>query len=138
MLKKKLCKIENCGYPVWSGGLCKNHSARVPMKKVRKESYSKKAIDKATKIGMMRVFFLEIWNERPHKSEVSGTYLGKEPLTIYFHHILPKESHVVAEFDPENIILLTGDEHANVESDKYKYEEINKRRDKLLKKYNLI
>ena len=40
--------------------------------------------------------------------------------------------------DEENIILLTVDEHANVESDIYKYDEINKRRNHLLKKHNLL
>lgn len=84
------------------------------------------------------LFFQEIWNERPHKSEVSGTYLGKEPLSIYFHHILPKSKLPEGELDPENIIILTGEEHENVENDMYRYEEINKRREILLRKYNLI
>lgn len=82
--------------------------------------------------------FLSIWNKRPHTSEVSGTYLGSEPLSTFFHHILPKSKFPIAEFDPENIILLTPDEHNNVENDMFKYEEINKRRKALLKKYNLI
>ena len=41
-------------------------------------------------------------------------------------------------FDEENIIFLTVDEHANVEADIYKYDEVNKRRNHLLKKYNLL
>jgi hypothetical protein len=39
--------------------------------------------------------------------------------------------------EEENIILLTVDEHANVESNIYKYEEVNTRRNHLLKKYDL-
>ena len=39
--------------------------------------------------------------------------------------------------DEENIILLTLDEHADVESDMYKYDIINQRRTKLLKKHEL-
>ena len=38
-------------------------------------------------------------------------------------------------YDEENIVLLTLEEHDNVERDMYKYEIINKMREKLLKKY---
>jgi hypothetical protein len=85
----------------------------------------------------MQEFFLKIWKKKLHYSEVSMEYLGKEPLTVFFHHILPKEKYPQAAFDEENIILLTLDEHTNVESDMYRYEEVNKRRDKLKQKYEI-
>jgi len=85
----------------------------------------------------MRDLFISIWKKRPHRSEVSDAFLGKEPLTIFFHHILPKEKYPQAAFDEENIILLTLDEHTNVENVMYRYEEINRRRDHLKIKYNL-
>jgi len=81
--------------------------------------------------------FLDIWRKRHHISEISGEYLGDEPLTIFFHHILPKEKYPEANKDEENIILLTFDEHGTVENDIYRYEEINKRREKLTIKYKL-
>ena len=62
-------------------------------------------------------------------------YLGKEPLTVFFHHILPKNKYLQAAFDEENIILLTLEEHDQVEMDPTRYEEINKRREQLKKKY---
>jgi hypothetical protein len=71
----------------------------------------------------------------PHYSEVSGKFLGKEPMSTYFHHILPKEKYPEACFDEENIILLTLEEHSNVESNMYRYEEVNKRRNYLFTKY---
>ena len=83
-------------------------------------------------------FFLKIWKKRPHKSEISGEPLGKEPLSVFFHHILSKEKYPEACLDEENIILLTLIEHDNVERDMYKYEEVNKRREMLKEKYNLI
>jgi len=83
-------------------------------------------------------FFLQIWKKRPHKSEVSGDFLGNEPLTIFFHHILPKEKYPEACFDEENIILLTLDEHTNVESNMYKYDIVNTKRQFLLSKYQLV
>jgi len=87
----------------------------------------------------MKDFFRIIWNKRPHYSEVSHTYLGVEPFTLFFHHILPKNDNKYpeAKLDEENIILLTANEHGNVEIDMYRYPEINKRRDYLKTKYNI-
>ena len=85
----------------------------------------------------LRELFLHIWKKKPHKSEISGAYLGKEPFSTYFHHILPKEKYPQACMDEENIILLTLDEHSNVENDIYKYEIINEKRKQLKTKYNL-
>jgi hypothetical protein len=84
---------------------------------------------------MQREMFLEICKKRKHHSEVSGAYLGKEPMSTYFHHILPKEKYPDACLDEENIILLTLDEHTQVEMDIYRYEEINNRRKYLMNKY---
>ena len=49
--------------------------------------------------------------------------------------ILPKEKYPQAAFDEENIILLTLEEHDQVEMDPTRYEEINKKREQLKKKY---
>lgn len=83
------------------------------------------------------LLFKQIWNKRPHRSEVSGTYLGKEALSVYFHHILPKSKYPQFRNLEENIILLTADEHANVESDIYRYEKVNEIREYLIDKYKL-
>ena len=91
----------------------------------------------SNEIRIMRDFFIEIWKKRPHKSEISGDSLGSEPLHIFFHHILPKEKYPEARLDEENIILLTLWEHSDVESDIYKFEEVNKRRDQLKQKYDI-
>ena len=96
---------------------------------------SKKAVNDGHII--QRDFFLSIWKKRAHKSEVSGDYLGSEPMSTYFHHILAKEKYPDACLDEENIILLSLLEHSNVENDMYKYEEVNKRREQLKIKYNL-
>lgn len=82
-------------------------------------------------------FFLSIWKERPHKSEVSGKKIYGEPLSVYFHHILEKNKYPEAKYDKENIILLLLEEHGQVEIDMYRYEEINKRREQLKLKYGI-
>ena len=67
-------------------------------------------------------------------SEVSGERLYT-PLSTLFHHILLKSVVPQAMYDEENVIILTQDEHSSIHLDMYKYEEVNKRRIELLKKY---
>jgi hypothetical protein len=130
---------------VWSKGLCRNHipkkaipsSCPIPVKKSGLARLIDDAIDEELQKFTMKDFFGSLWLNRKHYSEVSGKYLGSEPLSIYFHHILPKEKYPQAALDSENIIFLTGDEHGNVENDKYRFPEINDRRKKLMIKYNL-
>lgn len=134
MLPTKLCKEEGCKMKAWSGGLCKSH---IPRKALKNSTSFVKKSPVIRQKSELRQLFLHIWRKRQHKSEVSGSYLGKEPLSTYFHHILPKEKYPQACMDEENIILLTLEEHTNVESDIYKYEIINEKRKQLKTKYNL-
>jgi hypothetical protein len=138
----KTCSIENCNNPIWSKGVCKNHMIKKGLnggKTIQKSSLLSKKLDKSpSKFLEMRQFFLSIWDKRPHRSEVSDVYLGKEPMSTYFHHILAKEKYPEACLDEENIILLTLEEHSNVENDMYRYEEVNTRRDRLKKIYNIV
>lgn len=107
---------------------------RKPLNKITQKRKELLEDRKQQNIRMMN-FFLHIWNKREHVSEISTQYLGREALSIYFHHILPKESYDYAIYDEDNIILLTFDEHQKAESDPTFYEEINKRRELLKKKY---
>ena len=107
---------------------------RIPTSNLTK---SVKKEDPIRHIFEMRDFFLELWKKRLHKSEISGEYLGSEPLTVFFHHILPKSKYPESGLDEENIILLTMKEHDQVEMDPTRYEEVNKRRELLKKKYEI-
>ena len=110
-----------------------------PMKKVRLGILSEELIDECKKeLAEMQEFFLQIWKKKPHKSEISGQSLGSEALSTYFHHILPKGKYPEAMFDEKNIILLTWEEHDQVEMDPTRYEEVNKRRELLKQKYEII
>ncbi len=130
-MPKQKCKT--CDKPC-EGEYCFRHKPRKPML-AKITDYSNKLIIEER--SSMREMFLRIWKQRPHKSEISGERLGTEPLSIFFHHILPKEKYEDAMLDEENIILLTLDEHTNVENNIYRYEEVNKRREYLKTKYNL-
>jgi hypothetical protein len=114
---------------------CFQHKPRKQLQSGKKPSLTAKKKVSDGKSHQMREMFLDIWKKRPHKSEVSGTYLGKEPMSTYFHHILAKEKYPEACLDEENIILLTLEEHSNVENDMYRYEEVNIRRNLLKLKY---
>lgn len=103
-------------------------------RKKKSPEQRKKEIDETY---TMNIFFLSIWNKRKRISEVDGSRLGQEPLTIFFHHILPKKKYPEAKYDEENIILLTWTQHDQVEADMYYYELINKKREQLKIKYNL-
>lgn len=126
-------KCKSCGNPC-EGEYCFRHKPRKPLPKsrivVKKQANDRKSSD-------LHEFFLKLWKKFPHYSMVSGKYLGKEPLSVFFHHILPKEKYPQAAEDEENIILLTLEEHDQVEMDMYRYEEVNERRNYLKIKYNL-
>jgi hypothetical protein len=115
---------------------CFQHKPRKPLA-ANKGFNAVKKEPAVQKISEMRDFFLQIWKKRTHKSEVSGDYLGSEALHIFFHHILPKEKYPKAKLDEENIILLTWEEHDQVETDPTRYEEVNKRREQLKQKYEI-
>lgn len=124
-----------CGKKAESN-FCFQHKPRKPLRANRSlQTHRKEQMNED--IDEMRSFFLSIWSKRPHYSEVSGVFLGGTPLTIFFHHILPKEKYFYAKDDEENIILLTFTEHLQVENNMYAFEEINQRRDYLKTKYNL-
>jgi hypothetical protein len=134
-------KCKTCGKNADSE-YCFAHKARKPLSSGKGLSSKMSVISsiKAKNVhndghNQQKEMFINIWKKRKHHSEVSGLYLGKEPMSTYFHHILPKEKYPDACLDEENIILLTLEEHSNVENDMYRYEEVNKRRNHLLTKY---
>lgn len=56
-------------------------------------------------------FYTEIWGERGPYSELSGEYLGPEPLTWMFDHLLEKSVYPELRYKKENILMVTFQEH---------------------------
>lgn len=75
-----------------------------------KRSPSKKVVDTEERDKMWAVF-MEIWKERPHKSEVSGSVLWSEPKSWMFDHLLEKSKYPELKYDKRNIVLVTFEEH---------------------------
>lgn len=90
----------------------------------------------------MKDFFIDLWRERPHYSFVSGVFLGHEPMTYFFSHVLSRGAHPEASLDPENIVFMTLKEHHDWEfsrhkvKDKPQWEKVFNRREYLIDKYN--
>ena len=104
--------------------------------KTKNKSQQTIDVEKAEMEAMWEVF-KSVWRKRGPYSEVSKQYLGQECRTVYMHHILPKSKYKTLMYEEINIIILSLEEHANVEMDVYRYEEINRRREELKKKYDL-
>lgn len=91
---------------------------------------------KRKKTGELQLF-LEIWNERPHYSEVSGKALnhdGDMPVVHYFSHLLPKSTHSELRLCKDNIMLMTPKEHYEWDfgsRDDPKWKKAKEKRDKL-------
>ncbi len=78
--------------------------------------------------------FKEIWEEREHKSELSGDPLlpfGHYLWICQFLHICPKSTYPHYRLRKENIILGTVDEHKNQDSNP----KFLKKREELTRKY---
>lgn len=163
-LPRKRCK--KCDNPVWAKGLCKDHIEKKPLPQRNMIFYSdvegvkkfREIMDKTVKNYKFPIhkkktattergtrksekrykLFYEIWYSRGAKSEVSGSRIYGEPSSANFHHIIPKGKYPEGDLDEDNIIILTMDEHADVENDMYIFDEVNRRRELLLIKYNLI
>lgn len=130
------CEI--CGIKS-EGPYCFRHKTKKPLKATRSlRMKNRKGVDENPREENKELveLYMRIWSKRPNYSEISGEWLGREPLSIFFHHIIPKRENKEAIFDEENVILLTFQEHQNVENNKFRYEEINNRRNYLEKKYN--
>ena len=61
--------------------------------------------------GEQKQMFMEIWEEREHVSELSGIHLGHLPNAWFFAHILSKGSNPHLKLVKENIMLVTQEEH---------------------------
>ena len=148
MLIVKKCKMEGCEYPIWKDGVCRRHTPssplrkssslkKTPLKRRKRELTTEEKQKKVEDTEKMYALFKSLYIKRGKKSEISGEFIPFSSLKLCVHHILPKSKFKEAMYDESNLILLLPDEHGNVESNPYRYEEINKRREMLHEKYNI-
>ena len=53
-----------------------------------------------------KVFYTDIWKERPHRCVVCNAALGSEMKTIYMDHLLEKSTHPHLRYESENIAIV--------------------------------
>lgn len=125
----KTCKYVDksdkcCTRPVFGGNFCSWHQfARTDKKPKATKKVStrqkKKLAAKAVVSAQDRLFWVEIWDERPHVDFETGAFLGNEPLTLFFHHVLAKRPTAFPQyrFCKWNIILVSWETHSKAEGD---------------------
>jgi len=96
-------KCKTCGKNC-DGEYCFHHKPRKPISRRATSPTKSSDNENATQ---MRDFFLGIWNKRKkHECENCGEWLGKEPLSYMFDHLLEKKSHPELRLEEENIMLV--------------------------------
>ncbi len=104
----KTCNVDGCNNPIWSNGACKNHAPRALLNKMsahRREAFRGPANSNIDK-GIRTKFFMNIWAKRPHVCEHCGKWLGKEPRTYMFDHLLEKCKYPELRLEEDNILLV--------------------------------
>lgn len=86
----------------------------LPIAKVSERRKVQIVEDKKT-TALDKEFYAEIWAACPHQCEECGKKLGREPLTLFFHHLLPKRDYPEFRYSPENIMILCPDHHTQAE-----------------------
>ena len=111
--KKKCINCEKESY-IWSKNLCKICFTRLnPPKKIKYKSSKQnlKDIEKKECTNKQFEMFLNIWSKRRHYCESCGLWLGNEPLSIFFDHLLEKSIYKEFALLEENIYLCCGECH---------------------------
>ena len=78
-----------------------------------------------------KIFYKEIWDASPHICEQCKMKLPNTPLTLFFHHALPKRNYPQFRHTHENIIIVCTDCHKQSESDLDKVPTIKKRTEQI-------
>jgi len=146
-MKIKLCSVENCNYPSWSKGFCKNHTPKKQPKsfeEINEKNKEKKEL-KTKKTKILHQFFLDLWDERADKNGnikcfeteilMSGS-IYKNNICCYSHQ-LSKSKYPEYALEKENILIVLPDVHANWESNQELCPKMLVYTKKLKKKYEI-
>lgn|GEM_PF-1681814 len=134
----KKCKIEDCNNFVWGHGYCKYHQSHVVKSKVPKKDrnlFQREVLKKESLFEIDKQFYEKIWEDVPHRCFNCERQLPSEPLTLFFHHILPKRNYPELRHKAWNIMILCPDCHTQTEIFPDKTPKIKEYTETLLKKY---
>ena len=83
------------------------------------------------------LFFYILFQMSQKRSEISGKPIKGELNSCWFHHIYPKSLYPDLRYCAENIIIVTSDEHARIESGEV-FEEVELRKKKIEQNYEQL
>lgn len=114
-----MSKCKTCGKNADSE-YCFAHKSRKPLPSGRGLT-SKKMFNSSNKSSqsnndgykLQREMFLNIWKKKPHRCENCNSYLGSEPLSYMFDHVLEKSKYPDLKYEEENICMLCLDCHSD-------------------------
>lgn len=99
-------KCKTCGKNSESE-YCFQHKPRKALKSVKFSTVKRKTSDNSAQILQMQEFFLDIWKKRKeHTCENCKKWLGSEPLSYMFDHLLEKSKYPDLKLKEENIMLV--------------------------------
>jgi 5-methylcytosine-specific restriction endonuclease McrA len=109
-------KCKTCGKNC-EGEFCFIHKPRKALAKTKGLSKVVKNAsfdDNYRNISDMKAFFLQVWNKKQkHECENCGKWLGSEPLSYMFDHLLEKSKYPELKYTEENIMLVCLECHDN-------------------------
>lgn len=109
-------KCSECGYGNKKDGICECCAHVMKVIEEKKPYRIPKKSEKQKKTTAEDIaFFKEIWDERPHYSEVSGEFLGHDFNVCFFSHTLTKGSYPRFRHLKRNIVLMSFAEHQEFE-----------------------
>ena len=107
------------------------------MKRISDKRKARLAEERMEKEKMF-LFFIEIWEDTPQsmrKCYETGRWLGNEPLSTFFHHVLEKQTYPEFCLERWNIVLLHPDVHNQVHSNIDKTPKVKALKEELLEKW---
>lgn len=87
--------------------------AHKPRKRFSKSEIKPKVSQKVKQTEEMFHFFKDVWKERKHECYNCGKWLGNEPLSYMFDHVLEKSKYPELRLERENIALMCLECHDN-------------------------
>lgn len=109
-------KCKTCGKNAESE-YCFQHKPRKALAKTKMLNTVNKTVknvENKRNISDMNEFFLQVWkNRKQHDCENCGKWLGNEPLSYMFDHLLEKSKYPELKYKEDNIMLVCLECHDN-------------------------
>jgi hypothetical protein len=126
----KVCQKDGCNYNVFGGSFCRLHQYLRTDKKKNHKLVEGTLVKQRSEIDV----FKEIWDERPHISELSGLPLPYGPNNMQnwvkqFLHVINKGRSNDLRLVKRNIMLGTPEEHEHQDQ----YEAFRQRKIEMLR-----